>query len=180
MLRGDRGDASAAAEFRPPKGVAADRIRGMMTLRSLLVGLVTLVALDFLWIGTVAADLYRDTIGPHLHLVDGRLEARVPSAVATWVCIVLGLALFALPRARAGRGGVRAAAMWGAVYGFFLYGVYDLTNHALFHSWPARIVAVDMTWGTTLCAAVAAAMMWSERARRSPSGGAMERAGGSR
>lgn len=129
-------------------------------MRPLLAGLVTLVALDFLWIGTVASGFYLDNVAVHLRLVDGRMDARVGSALATWLCIVGGIRLFVLPRAE---GQVRASVAWGALYGLLLYGVYDLTNHALFHSWPPVVVAVDMAWGTTLCAAVAASMAWAIR-----------------
>ncbi len=137
----------------------------MKPLRRIGLGIVALVALDFLWLGTVASSFYSTRIGPHLNLVEGVMQAKPFSAVLTWILIVLGIELFVLPRAKVvaagatnARPGSRAAASWGALFGFVAYGIYELTNHALFHSWPLEVVIVDMAWGTFLCGAVAAAM----------------------
>jgi len=45
--------------------------------------------------------------------------------------------------------------VWGALFGFFTYATYDLTNLALLKDWPIIIVIVDILWGVVLCSAVA-------------------------
>ena len=47
------------------------------------------------------------------------------------------------------------AATLGALFGFFTYATYDLTNLATVKNWPLAIVVVDILWGVFLCAAVA-------------------------
>jgi len=48
------------------------------------------------------------------------------------------------------------AVLWrGALYGFFTYATYDLTNLATIRAWPAALALVDMAWGAVLNAAVA-------------------------
>jgi uncharacterized membrane protein len=132
----------------------------MKSLRRIAVGVVTLVALDFLWLGTIASSFYSARIATHLNLVEGVMQAKPLSAFLTWILIVLGIELFALPRAAEGARPIpRAAAAWGALFGLIAYGIYELTNHALFHSWPVSVVVVDMAWGTFLCGAVAAVMI---------------------
>jgi uncharacterized membrane protein len=44
---------------------------------------------------------------------------------------------------------------WGAMFGFFTYATYDLTNLATLKNWPLVIVVVDILWGVCLCALVA-------------------------
>lgn len=46
--------------------------------------------------------------------------------------------------------------MWGALFGFFTYATYDLTNLATLRNWPVTVVVVDIAWGTVLCTLVAA------------------------
>ncbi|MBT8365784.1 MAG: DUF2177 family protein [Deltaproteobacteria bacterium] len=50
---------------------------------------------------------------------------------------------------------LRHAAVWGALFGFFTYTTYDLTNLALLKDLPLNIVIVDILWGVALCSAVA-------------------------
>jgi uncharacterized membrane protein len=50
---------------------------------------------------------------------------------------------------------VRHAALWGALFGFFTYATYDLTNLALLKDWPLNMVVVDILWGVVLCTVVA-------------------------
>jgi len=53
------------------------------------------------------------------------------------------------------------AALAGAVFGFFAYATYDLSNLATLRSWPLRLTLVDNAWGTAPTAAAAAAGRWA-------------------
>ena len=37
-----------------------------------------------------------------------------------------------------------------AIFGFFAYAVYDLTNLAVLRDWPLGLSLVDMTWGVSV------------------------------
>ena len=117
-------------------------------------GFIGFITLDLIWIGYVAAGLYRRQIGHVLNLVDGRPVVNVPAALATWAVIVAGIQLFALPRAAGGGAGM--AFLWGAVYGLVLYGTYDLTNYSLVKDWPLPITVIDMAWGAVACGTITA------------------------
>jgi uncharacterized membrane protein len=48
------------------------------------------------------------------------------------------------------------ALLWGALFGFFAYATYDLSNLAVLRGWPVRLTFIDLAWGTCLTGAVAA------------------------
>ncbi len=48
------------------------------------------------------------------------------------------------------------AVIFGALFGFFAYATYDLTNLATTKNWPLKLAVVDMIWGTVLSAKVSA------------------------
>jgi len=121
------------------------------------------LALDILWLGFIAKSFYRDGIG--------HLMADPPNLVAGGIFYLLypiGVVLFAVAPA-AWSGGLAAAAQvpWsravfaGALFGFFAYATYDLSNLATLRGWPVRLVLVDIAWGTALTAAAAAAGRWA-------------------
>jgi uncharacterized membrane protein len=43
----------------------------------------------------------------------------------------------------------------GALFGFFAYATYDLSNLATLRQWPLPLTLLDMAWGTALSAAAA-------------------------
>lgn len=43
-----------------------------------------------------------------------------------------------------------------ALFGFFAYATYDLTNLATLRDWPLRLSLIDIGWGTVVSAASAA------------------------
>lgn len=120
-----------------------------------------MVALDMLWLGAIAQSLYRDGIG---HLMAE--QANVPVAVLFYALYPLGVVIFAV----APSGG----ASWGktlgmaALFGFFAYATYDLTNLATLKQWPLSLSLIDLAWGTTVSALAAsagkAAMNWAGKA----------------
>jgi uncharacterized membrane protein len=62
--------------------------------------------------------------------------------------------IFAISPALLGKG-LGYAVLFGALFGFFTYATYDLTNWATLRDWPPLIVFVDIAWGTFLSASVA-------------------------
>ena len=107
--------------------------------------------IDLLWLGVVAKSFYR-----------ARLEGLMgdinwPAAVIFYLIFLLGLTWFALYPSAA-RGTVYTAITLGALYGFFTYATYDLTNLATLKGWPVSVVVADIIWGTVLGASVSAAV----------------------
>jgi len=72
---------------------------------------------------------------------------RVWSALAAWILIASGIMLFVLPLSTT----LKTAALYGAAFGFILYGVYDFTNYAILKQYTPLMTLVDLLWGTTLC-----------------------------
>jgi uncharacterized membrane protein len=120
-------------------------------------GLVVFILMDAVWLGLLANGFYKRELGPLLRQhSNGNLDPRIMPAVLLYALIVLGLALFALPKARAG--GMGEAVLWSAVFGVIAYSVYDLTNYSTMKGFPLQVVVVDMIWGGVVCAAAGAAM----------------------
>lgn len=109
-------------------------------------------ALDALWLGVVAADLYRRELGPLL--LD---QPRWSAAAAFYVLFIVGILVFAVLPAQ---GSLASAAIRGALFGFFTYMTYDLTNMATLRGWSATIVAADISWGCVVAALAATAGCW--------------------
>ena len=124
---------------------------------SIAVYVATLLAftvVDFVWLGFVAHGYYRSQIG---HLLAG--DVNLPAAAAFYLIYALGLVIFAVQPAVAG-GGVTKALMLGAMFGFFCYATYDLTNLATLKNWTLPVSLVDMAWGAVLSGIAAAAGAW--------------------
>jgi uncharacterized membrane protein len=76
------------------------------------------------------------------------------AAIIFYLIFLLGLTYFAMYPAVA-KGSLLAALTLGALFGFFTYATYDLTNLATLRDWPVSVVVVDILWGTVLGMAVA-------------------------
>jgi len=123
---------------------------------------LVIVALDMLWLGLVAKTMYQQAIG-HLLAEQPRLLA----AVLFYLLYAVGLLVFAvLPQAE-DPAWARTLIM-GALFGFFAYATYDLSNLATLRNWPIRLTVIDMAWGTALSAVSAgagrAALNWAAKA----------------
>ena len=55
------------------------------------------------------------------------------------------------------RGSAARALLFGALFGLIAYATYDLTNLAVLREFPTFVAVVDMAWGATISATVAAA-----------------------
>ena len=103
--------------------------------------------IDMLWLGLIARDFYQRNLGSLLG------EVNWLAAIIFYLVFLVGLTFFATyPAATSGLW--TKAVLYGALFGFFTYATYDLTNLATLRDWPLSVTLVDMVWGTVLGAAV--------------------------
>ena len=116
-----------------------------------LLSLIVFLAVDMLWLGVAAKDFYRNNLG---HLL--RPDVNWAAALIFYLLYVAGTLIFATMPALE-KQSLRQAVLQGALFGFFAYATYDLTNLATLKDWPLNVVLVDILWGAVLTAIVAAA-----------------------
>ena len=105
-------------------------------------------AVDMIWLGYVARDFYKEQI--HALLSP---QINWTAALLFYFIYIAGILIFAV------RPGLEAdslakASLFGALFGFFTYATYDLTNLATLRDWPVLVTVVDIAWGTVLCTLV--------------------------
>lgn len=113
--------------------------------------LAVLAVLDAVWLGAVAKDFYRGQIG---HLMAEQVRFGV--AASFYLLYVVGVVVFAVAPAIAAQS-VPRALMMGALFGFFAYMTYDLTNLATLRGWSWQVTLADIAWGSFVSAAAAGA-----------------------
>jgi len=110
---------------------------------------VLFFCIDMVWLGIMVSRFYRPIIGDMA--ITG---VNLPPAIAFYLIYPIGLLIFAVfPAIRSGT--VGTAALYGALFGFFTYGTYNLTNFATLRNWSLQLTMVDVAWGTVLGSVVA-------------------------
>lgn len=111
---------------------------------------LTMFVIDMVWLGVIAKSMYANAMGPLLSL-----SPNLWAAAAFYLMFPAGLLIFAvLPQASSP---VWKAAWMGALFGFFAYSTYDLTNLAVIKDWPPGLTFIDMAWGTMVSGVAATA-----------------------
>jgi uncharacterized membrane protein len=125
---------------------------------------VVFVAIDFVWLSSMANVLYKPILKDIL-LPDFRLAP----AVVFYLLYPLGLVIFGVA-AGLRSGNWTDALVYGALFGFFAYATYDLTNQATLRNWETKLTLIDLAWGSFVSGAAATAGFfisgWIERAIR--------------
>jgi uncharacterized membrane protein len=126
----------------------------MINAISYLVALVTFVAADMVWLGTMTPRLYRPTLGDIA--IPG---VNLPAAIVFYAIYPVGLVIFVINPALKLES-FSSAILYGALFGFFTYATYDLTNYATLRNWTLQLTVVDAAWGTFLGAVTSAVAFW--------------------
>jgi len=102
--------------------------------------------IDIIWLGFIASSFYRDRMGD-------LFQINWTASIIFYFVFLVGLTLFATyPNLDKGW---QMVLLYGALFGFFTYATYDLTNLATLKDWPLDMVIVDIIWGTVLGGSVA-------------------------
>jgi uncharacterized membrane protein len=109
------------------------------------------LACDLVWLGLVARGFYQRHLG---YLM--RNPVNWAAALLFYLLFVVGLLIFAIKPALDAQNPLRAL-LYGALFGFFTYATYDLTNLATVRDWPLIVTVADLSWGVVLCSIVACA-----------------------
>ena len=108
-------------------------------------------AVDMVWLGVIAKNLYQKQIG---HLLSPTVNW--PPAIIFYLVYIFGIIYFAvLPGVE--KDSLKTTLVHSALFGAIAYATYDLTNLATLKNWPVTIVYIDLLWGATLTSLVAAA-----------------------
>ncbi len=114
-------------------------------------------ALDMLWLGVIAKTTYNKYLGGFM-----RSPINWEVAIVFYLIFVLGILYFAVIPATQ-KGSWSLALINGALFGFFTYMTYELTNWAILKDWPWQIVPIDIAWGTVLGGIVALVSFYISR-----------------
>lgn len=112
--------------------------------------LVSLLGIDFIWIGVVAKSFYQKHIG---FIMAEKFS--ITPAVIFYALYAFGIMYFVVNPALAIKS-FSSAIFRGALLGLLAYSAYDLTNQATLAKWPLKVTVVDILWGTVLTALVSA------------------------
>ena len=112
---------------------------------------VVFLIVDLLWLGLIAKNLYQKYLG---HLLSDKVNWT--AAVIFYLIYILGISIFAIYPS-INKDSALSAILLGALFGFFTYATYDLTNLATLKAWPIAIVFIDIAWGIVLTAIVSLA-----------------------
>ena len=116
--------------------------------------LVTLIAIDLVWLLGVAKNLYRDQMGDLM-----ASEPKLMAGLAFYLLYALGVCIFVIIPALSKQSWIYAL-QYGALFGLFCYMTYDLTNLAVVRNFPTQLAFIDIAWGSFVTAFCAGFAYW--------------------
>ena len=116
--------------------------------------LITLITEDLVWLLGIAKNLYREEMGDLM-----ASEPKLLAGLAFYLIYALGVCIFVIAPALS-KQSLMHALQYGALFGFFCYMTYDLTNLAVIRDFPTKLAFIDMAWGSLVTALTAGLAYW--------------------
>lgn len=117
-----------------------------------VVSLILFAAIDITWLMTMGARLYKQTLGDIL-----LPNVNMMPAIAFYLIYPAGIVYFGIMPALK-ETMISTAVINGALFGFFAYATYELTNYATLRNWTLQITIIDIVYGAIVAGAVAGAV----------------------
>ncbi|MDD4184777.1 MAG: DUF2177 family protein [Candidatus Izemoplasmatales bacterium] len=115
----------------------------MPFLKYYLIAFGIFLAIDMLWLGLIAKNLYQKYIGSLLGPVNW------VAAIVFYLLFIVGLVFFVINPA-VEKQSLAYVIGAGLFFGFITYATYDLTNLATLKGWSWQITLIDLAWGSFL------------------------------
>lgn len=120
-----------------------------MFIKLYLIATGIFFAIDMVWLGVIAKNLYAKYLG---YLMSPNINWL--AAIIFYLLFIVGLVVFVISPGLASGSLVKTAGL-AALFGLVTYATYDLTNLATIRDWPILITIIDLIWGATLSTLVA-------------------------
>ncbi|MBT4885232.1 MAG: DUF2177 family protein [Legionellales bacterium] len=111
--------------------------------------------IDYVWLSFIAFDFFQNNLG---HMM--REDIIIPAALAFYFVFTAGLLVFVIFPSQE-LNSLQQAIIKGGFFGFICYCTFDFTCYAIFKDFPAKIILVDLAWGTFIGAASSAIVVAS-------------------
>lgn len=116
--------------------------------------LLSLIVIDLIWLLGIAKNLYRNDMGSLM-----ASEPKLLAGLGFYLLYALGTSIFVIIPAISKQSWIYAV-QYGALFGFFCYMTYDLTNLVVIRDFPVRLALVDIAWGAAVTAISATIAYW--------------------
>ncbi|HAM63936.1 MAG: hypothetical protein A2Y20_02625 [Firmicutes bacterium GWF2_51_9] len=116
----------------------------MKFLLHFVIALVVFFAIDLVWLGLIAKNLYSKYLG---FIMSDKVNWI--AALIFYALFIVGLLVFVIEPALQ-TPDLTQLVLRAALFGLVTYATYDLTNLATLKDWPIQITIIDLIWGTTL------------------------------
>lgn len=120
----------------------------MHYLYPIFTAMAVMLALDIVWIYTVAHPAYAATVG---HLLRSQITnniVMVAVALSVYILMVSGLIVFVLPKVHGLS--LIPTIFYSGFFGLIVYGVFAMTNYAILEPWTIQLMLLDTLWGFVL------------------------------
>lgn len=107
-----------------------------------------LILFDIIWLGFIMKDFYKLHLADKARVFDSKFEIQWMAAFGVWALLIVGQLVFVYPKVI--NTSISTSFLWGALFGFIAYGIYDLTNYATLRGWSLQLTVVDMLWGSII------------------------------
>ena len=111
---------------------------------SYLLTTIVFFAIDMVWLGFIAKDIYRKYLGSLLSD-----KVNWSAAIIFYLIYIVGIFIFVINPAIEKQTVWRAIVL-GAFFGLISYATYDLTNLSTIKGWPLTITLIDLAWGMVI------------------------------
>lgn len=115
------------------------------------VGFVTLLILDYIWLGLITKDFIIREFGNLVAVENGSIKVNLTAGLIAWAVISILVVTFVTLQFE----GYWNILMYGALMWFLSYWMYDLTNLTFIQNYSLKFTLVDIAWGTFVCSMVA-------------------------
>ena len=121
----------------------------MESLKLIGVSFITIIVLDYVWLGLIMNKFYVENLGTIARIQEGKIQPVYWAAAIVYVLLAVGIVYFVLPKVGPGTSFLNVF-LAGALMGLIIYGVYDMTNYATLKDFPVNLAFADMAWGATV------------------------------
>lgn len=116
--------------------------------------LIALVTVDMIWLLGIAKSLYQEEMGALM-----AAEPKLAAGLAFYVLYAIGVCIFVVFPALSKQSWFDAV-LYGALFGFFCYMTYNLTNLAVIRDFPTKLAFIDIAWGAFATSIVSGFIYW--------------------